>query len=94
MLIITCPFCGPRDETEFLNGGPAKAARPSTNVADTQWVDWLTVPTNPIGYVEEEWWHAKGCGKWFTIKRHTLTHDILTGDMVTDDVVKENGETA
>ena len=28
MLLITCPFCGPRSETEFSYGGPAVPARP------------------------------------------------------------------
>ena len=28
MLIITCPFCGPRDEVEFACGGEAHIARP------------------------------------------------------------------
>jgi heterotetrameric sarcosine oxidase delta subunit len=40
----------------------------------------LTVPVNPVGYVEEKWWHAKGCGKYFTIKRHTVTHEIIMPD--------------
>ena len=80
MLTIPCPFCGERDETEFVNGGPVKASRPDTNVTDFEWIDWLTVPVNPMGYVEENWWHAKGCGKWFMIKRHTVTHDLAKRD--------------
>ena len=80
MLTLPCPFCGQRDETEFINGGPTKPARPSPTVSDADWIDWLTVPINPIGYVEEKWWHAKGCGAWFTIKRHTITHDIAKPD--------------
>ena len=93
MLILTCPFCGQRDESEFVNAGPTKPSRPDANVSDAEWVDWLTVPENPIGYVEEKWWHAKGCGKWFTIKRHTVTHEIVTADVMPDDVGKRNGET-
>ena len=75
MLSLPCPFCGQRDETEFLNAGPAKPARPNADVTDSKWVEWLTVPVNTIGYVEEKWWHAKGCGKWFTIKRPPVTHE-------------------
>ena len=77
MLTLPCPFCGQRDETEFFNGGPTKPSRPDSTVTDADWIDWLTVPVNPIGYVEEKWWHGKGCGTWFTIKRHTVTHDII-----------------
>ncbi|WP_348721616.1 sarcosine oxidase subunit delta [uncultured Candidatus Puniceispirillum sp.] len=49
-------------------------------MSDTEWVDWLTVSVNPIGYVEEKWWHAKGCGKWFTVNRHTVTHNVVKAD--------------
>ena len=55
MLTLPCPFCGQRDETEFQNAGPTKPARPEANVCDAEWIDWLTVPVNPIGYVAEKW---------------------------------------
>ncbi|MGH6719268.1 MAG: sarcosine oxidase subunit delta, partial [Alphaproteobacteria bacterium] len=28
MLLIACPFCGPRDETEFRCGGESHIIRP------------------------------------------------------------------
>jgi len=79
MLLITCPFCGPRNETEFVHGGPLKKIRPRApdQLSDQEWVEYLTVPQNPIGPVEERWWHVRGCGKWLTITRDTLTHDII-----------------
>ncbi|MCV2873498.1 sarcosine oxidase subunit delta [Defluviimonas sp. WL0050] len=78
MLLIDCPFCGPRNETEFTYGGPALAPRPADPgaVSDADWVDWVTVPPNPMGPVEERWWHSRGCGAWLTIRRHTVTHEI------------------
>ena len=54
MLTLPCPFCGQRDETEFFNAGPTKPPRPDAKVTDSEWIDWLTVPVNPIGYVEEK----------------------------------------
>ena len=51
MLTLPCPFCGQRDETEFANAGPTKPPRPDAKVTDSDWIDWLTVPVNPIGYV-------------------------------------------
>ena len=80
MLTLPCPFCGQRDETEFANAGPTKPPRPDAKVTDSDWIDWLTVPVNPIGYVEEKWWHSKGCVKWFTLNLHTVTHDVTTTD--------------
>lgn len=78
MLVIHCPFCGPRNESEFAYGGPALAPRPADPqaVSNADWVDWLTVPENPMGLVAERWWHQRGCGSWLTIRRHTVTHEI------------------
>ena len=78
MLKITCPFCGPRNESEFIHGGPARAPRPedAQAMSDAEWVDYLTVPDNPIGPTAEKWWHVRGCGQWVIIRRHTVTHEI------------------
>ncbi len=85
MLKIPCPFCGERNESEFMHGGALKSRRPETTdgIDDRQWVEYLTVVQNPIGPVQERWWHVRGCGSWFTLTRDTLTHDI-PGDMETD----------
>jgi heterotetrameric sarcosine oxidase delta subunit len=87
MLEITCPFCGPRNEVEFVHGGPEKKRRPdsSSDMDDQQWVQYLTVSPNPLGPVAERWWHVRGCGGWFTIHRDTRTHDIV--DEITDSEV-------
>ena len=78
MLNIPCPFCGNRNESEFIHGGPAKAARPENlaDISDADWVHYLTVPRNVVGPINEFWWHVRGCGKWFTLTRNTLTHEI------------------
>ena len=78
MLKITCPFCGPRNESEFIHGGAAKTRRPDNPalINDADWVDHLTVTANPMGMVREKWWHVRGCGQWLVISRDTLTHDI------------------
>ncbi|MFL2547044.1 MAG: sarcosine oxidase subunit delta [Candidatus Rariloculaceae bacterium] len=79
MLKINCPFCGPRNESEFLNGGPARDKRPDDpdQVTNSGWVEFLTVTPNPLGPVSEEWWHVLGCSRWFRICRDTVTHEIL-----------------
>ena len=82
MLKIPCPFCGPRNETEFAHGGPLKARRPAdaSEVDDGAWVEYLTVPSNPLGPVRERWWHVRGCGLWFTLARDTRSHDLVDGE--------------
>ncbi len=78
MILIPCPFCGRRNESEFIYGGPVSAERPDPNaVSDAEWVAYLTVTPNPLGPVQEKWWHARGCGEWLTIWRDTRTHDIV-----------------
>lgn len=78
MLVIDCPFCGPRDEREFTYCGPAAPRRPDDPEAlsDSDWVDYLVVPVNQLGPVWEYWWHARGCGGWVRVRRDTVTHEI------------------
>ncbi|MGQ9364944.1 sarcosine oxidase subunit delta [Azospirillum sp. ST 5-10] len=88
MLLITCPWCGPRDETEFCCGGEAHRVRPADPAAlsDAQWADFLFMRRNPKGAHRERWVHSHGCRRWFNVERHTVTHEILrvyTGDGTT-----------
>ncbi len=76
MLRIPCPHCGVRDEPEFSFGGPAHVQRPSVDVTDTQWSDYLYGRDNPAGLHFERWFHAYGCGRWFNVVRDTSSHEI------------------
>lgn len=79
MLLIPCPNCGLRIETEFILGGPVRPRRPENAqlIDPGDWVDYLTVPDNPLGPLREKWWHAKGCGAWTVVTRHTVTHTVM-----------------
>ncbi|HVY82313.1 MAG TPA: sarcosine oxidase subunit delta [Steroidobacteraceae bacterium] len=77
MLRIACPYCGERDEVEFTFGGTSHVARPSEEVDDATWAEYLFVRDNPVGAHFERWLHAYGCGRWFNVARDTLTHEIL-----------------
>lgn len=79
MLLITCPWCGPRDETEFACGGEAHIVRPHdpANTSDEQWADYLFMRTNTKGPHRERWCHSAGCRRWFNVERDTVTHAIL-----------------
>jgi sarcosine oxidase subunit delta len=78
MLLIPCPFCGPRDESEFSYGGEAHIARPADSwaLSDQDWADYLFMRTNPKGRHAERWRHSHGCGRWFNALRDTVTHEI------------------
>jgi sarcosine oxidase, subunit delta len=77
MLRITCPFCGVRDEPEFTFGGPTHITRPAVTVDDATWSEYLYMRENPAGVHYERWCHFFGCGRWFNVARHTVTHEIL-----------------
>ena len=76
MLIIHCPFCGPRAESEFAYGGEGGIARPlaTETLTDEQWGDYVFMRKNPKGLHHEQWRHASGCGKWFNALRDTVTY--------------------
>jgi sarcosine oxidase, subunit delta len=78
MLIIACPWCGPRDQSEFAYGGEAHIARPLNPdaLSDAEWADYLFIRRNPKGRHLEQWGHAYGCRKWFNVERDTVTYRI------------------
>jgi sarcosine oxidase subunit delta len=75
---ISCPFCGKRDETEFRCGGQSYIERPgpARAITDAIWADYLFNRDNPKGWHYERWCHAAGCGQWFNMLRHTVSHEI------------------
>jgi sarcosine oxidase, subunit delta len=79
MLLIACPWCGPRAEIEFVWGGEAHLVRPEPpqDVSDAAWGAYLYVRNNVQGPHAERWRHAHGCGQWFNLIRDTATHQIL-----------------
>jgi heterotetrameric sarcosine oxidase delta subunit len=79
VLLIGCPWCGPRDETEFRYGGQAHIPYPADPDAldDTAWAEYVFLRDNPKGPWAERWCHASGCRRWFNAIRDTLTNDFL-----------------
>lgn len=79
MLLIPCPYCGPRDDSEFSYGNQAHVARPADPAAtsDREWAEYLYFRDNPKGPFAERWMHAAGCRRWFHVVRDTYSHTIL-----------------
>ncbi|MGX1480705.1 UNVERIFIED_CONTAM: sarcosine oxidase subunit alpha [Streptomyces canus] len=80
MLLIPCPWCGPRDEAEFHYGGQAHVPYPENpaSLSDEEWARYLFFRDNPKGPFAERWSHAAGCRGWFNAVRDTSTNEILT----------------
>ena len=79
MLLVPCPYCGPRPEIEFRCGGEAHVLRPDPKAAsDEDQAHYLYYRTNPKGRHRERWYHLHGCGRWFNAIRHTVTERFET----------------
>ncbi len=91
MLQIECPWCGPRDESEFNYGGEAHIAFPLTpkKLSDKEWGDYLFNRKNPKGRHHEQWCHIAGCRKWFNIVRDTVSYQIDAIYRMDEDPPKE-----
>ena len=76
MLIIPCPWCGERDESEFSYGGSARPL-PSLDADAAAWRDALYARDNPKGWREELWFHRFGCRQWIVVRRHTVSQEIV-----------------
>ena len=75
MLLINCPYCGPRPELEFAYGGQAHLARPEQpgQLSDADWAGYLYLRANTRGVHAERWRHIRGCARYFNALRDTRT---------------------
>ncbi|MEM7084033.1 MAG: sarcosine oxidase subunit delta [Pseudomonadota bacterium] len=76
MLLITCPYCGPRDQSEFSYAGEAGLSLPKypDSLSDEEWADYLFYRKNPKGQHDELWVHSAGCRRYFKARRDTVTY--------------------
>jgi sarcosine oxidase, subunit delta len=79
MLLINCPYCGPRPELEFRYGGEAHIARSTDPAAldDAAWGEFLYLRTNPKGLHTERWRHTHGCARFFNAVRDTVSDKFV-----------------
>ena len=79
MLLIQCPWCGARPESEFHYGGEAHIARPRdpSSLHDDAWTAFLYMRSNPKGRHAERWRHQHGCGRFFNCLRDTVSDRII-----------------
>ena len=78
MLLITCPYCGPRPETEFRYAGEAHIVRPADpeTASEQAWAEYLYFRSNVRGSHRERWRHVHGCARFFNAVRDTVTDRI------------------
>ena len=51
MILINCPYCGEREQSEFTNGGEAHVIRPKDpdTLNDKDWGQYVFYRSNPKG---------------------------------------------
>lgn len=82
MLLIPCPHCGLREQTEFTYGGDAGVSRPAApeDADDAAWIEYLYLRDNNKGEHEELWQHTFGCRQWVRVRRNVVNHEIAAED--------------
>ena len=77
MLRIKCPWCGPRDYSEFRYGSDAGKIRPDHGDNDAaKWHDYVFLFDNPKGRHLEFWQHVLGCRQWLVLERDTARNEV------------------
>lgn len=82
-MIISCPFCGPRNQTEFVYWHEADTEFPPLHAPLDAWANAVFQRKNPAGRAQEIWHHSLGCRLWLRIDRDTITHKIFSVEAAT-----------
>lgn len=78
MLLIPCPWCGPRGHEEFTFGDAADKRRPAQpqRCDDDTWAEFLYGPQNPPAGGRYLVCHSLACGLWFAVDFDTSSHEL------------------
>ena len=84
-MLITCPYCGPRDSSEYTYQGDANRERPELGSTDqAAWNAYVYDRVNTAGDHDEYWQHSGGCRAHLKLTRSTLTHVISSVSFARD----------
>lgn len=75
MMLIDCPHCGPRAQTEFTYERTVDSVVLPSDPPETA-MTRLYERTNPRGVDDEIWRHTFGCRAWLVMTRHRVTNVI------------------
>ncbi|MDQ3589342.1 MAG: sarcosine oxidase subunit delta [Actinomycetota bacterium] len=76
MILIPCPYCGPRNVSEFHYVGE-QSVRPDPNGTNPEeWRAFLYLRENPADWTTETWFHRTGCRQHLVVERHTITNEV------------------
>ena len=75
MMLIACPHCGPRAQSEFIYQRTVDSVVPLNAPVDEAMAKLFT-RNNPRGVDDEIWRHTYGCRAWMVLTRHRVTNEI------------------
>jgi len=76
MILVPCPWCGPRNSQEFRYVGESKSRPDPSTATPEAWRDYLYLRTNGADWATETWFHRSGCRRYLSVERHTVTNEI------------------
>jgi len=76
MILVPCPWCGPRNSQEFRYVGESKARPDPTSATPEEWRAYLYGKSNAADWATETWFHRNGCRRYLAVERHTVTNEI------------------
>jgi heterotetrameric sarcosine oxidase delta subunit len=76
MILMPCPWCGPRNVAEFAYRGELAVRPDVATTTPEEWRAYLFVRDNPRGWTTEQWLHRAGCHRFFVAERHTVTNEV------------------
>ena len=94
MILLPCPYCGPRNASEFRYVGEL-STRPDPNSTSLEdWRAFLYTRVNPAGWTTETWFHRAGCRQHFVVERHTVTNEVRASRLPAAQLRDEEDERA
>ncbi len=94
MILLPCPYCGPRNASEFRYVGEL-SARPDPNATSVEeWRTFLYTRLNPASWTTETWFHRAGCRQHFVVERHTVTNEVRASRLPAAQLRGREGERA
>lgn len=76
-IMIPCPNCGRRPNSEFWFGGELpRRVTPGQEIDPEEDFNRVWMHDNAFGPQKERWFHWAGCRRWLTLVRDTRTNEI------------------
>lgn len=77
MILVPCPYCGPRNAQEFRWCGELGSRPDPATATPQEWRRYLYFKRNVAGPSVETWFHRAGCGRYFKLERDTTTNEFV-----------------